>query len=98
MHTWQGSLKTAETLSTAVPVKTCELLRIKPFQDAGKFNLSIRRWNSISKTREDSDVGKVKQEKKEERFENQPKWNEMKVILFNNLSAGLKECLAIERE
>lgn len=82
MHTWQGSLKTAETLSTAVPVKTCELLRSEPFQDVGKFNLSMRLWNSVSKIREDSDVRKVKQEKKEERFENQPKWNEMRVVLF----------------
>lgn len=82
MHTWQGSLKTAETLSTAVPVKTCEPLRSKPFQDTGKFNLSVRLWNSVSKMREDTDVRKVKQEKKEEKFENQPKWNEMRVILF----------------
>lgn len=96
MHTWQGSLKTTAVpvkttavkpvkttvKMTAVPVKTCELLRSEPFQGAGKFNLSIRLWNSVSKMREDTDVRKVKQEKKEERFENQPKWNEMRVILF----------------
>lgn len=93
-HLWYDILQPEQCIPDRAPLKrqrlslqqsqlkTCELLRSEPFQDVGKFNLSIRLWNSVSKIREDSDVRKVKQEKKEERFENQPKWNEMRVVLF----------------